>query len=269
LEAGDVDYSYVFPESARADIEDSDTLKLFPYNSTALQFFTLCENFEPFANKLTRQAINLVLNRDDIVLVAAEGNGAPTSFYCNTNTFGYMDIPGYKYDVDRAKALIAEAGYADGFKVKVTAQDAMTQKMAEILMTNLKDIGITAEIEVLESNTAVQNFMGGNYEIGVLGINNAQLDLDYLKIMFKPDGPLNLAKYKNPAIYDNFMAAAQIADQAKRLDAYRELNELFFEEAVYVPVYFPNRAHVMNKKLNITHVGGSSIAEIYNMYWEN
>jgi peptide/nickel transport system substrate-binding protein len=268
LEAGDVDYTYVFPESAKTDIKNSKNLKLLYYDSTALNFFTLNHNVEPLGNKLVRQAINIATNRDDIVLVAYENDAIATSQFCNKNTFGYMDIPGYEFNVERAKELMREAGYEKGFKVKITAQDIMTQKMATIFASNLLEIGIETEIESLESNTAVQNFMKGNYEIGVLGINNAQLDFDFMKIIFQPGGSLNLANYDNPALFEKFKDAAALSEPAARLAVYREINDILLDESVYVPVFFPNRAHAMNVNLDISHIGGSSIAEIYNMQWK-
>jgi peptide/nickel transport system substrate-binding protein len=179
-----------------------------------------------------------------------------------------MDIPGYKLDVNKAKALMEEAGYKNGFSVKLIAQDAMTKKMSEVFADNLSKIGITVTIEMLESNTAVQKFMSGDYEIGVLGLNNAQMDLDFVKILFQPNGSLNLAKYDNKDLYDKFLAAAQISDSTKRLELYKEINGILLTEAVYVPIFFPNRAHAMNAKFSIAYIGGSSIAEIRNMRWD-
>ena len=267
LETGDVDYSYVFPESAKPDIASSNNLKLQYFDSTALQFLTLNHDLAPLSNKLVRQAINLASNRDDIITVAVEGEGRPTSLFANVNTFGYMDMPGYPHDVQRARALMAEAGYANGFSVTATAQDAMTRRVVEVFASNMSQIGINVTIEVLESNTAVRNFMTGNYEIGMLGINNAMLDLDFLKVLFEPNGPLNLANHNNQELYDKFLAAAEPGNSARRLELYREINETLLDLAIYVPFFFPLRAHTMNANLSITHIGGSSIAEIYDMSW--
>lgn len=268
LETGEIDYSYVFPESAKPDIKDNPDLDLFYFDSTSFHFITMNHNVKALSNKKVRQAINIAINRDDVIAVALEGEGKACVIPVNTNTFGYMDVKGYDYDVEKAKSLMKEAGYADGFKLKITAQDPMTKKIAEVAASNLADIGITLEIEVLETNTAVGNFMSGKYEMGVLAINNAQIDADFVKIIYQPDGNLNLANYNNKELYDMFVKAGQLSDKTKRLEIYKQIYDNLIDEAIYVPLFFPNRAHAMSSKISISHVGGSSIAEIYHMNWK-
>lgn len=270
LEAGDVDYTYVYPESAKPDIKENPDLDLFYYDSTALQFFTLNTANEKLSNKLVRQAINYAVNREDIITVAMEGEGVATSQFCNTNTFGYLEgLQGYTRDVEKAKALMAEAGYGDGFSITITAQDAMTNKMAEVLMSNLAEIGITCTIETLESNTAVANFMAGEYEIGVLGINNAQMDFDFMKVLFQPDGSLNLCKYNDAALFQMFADASAVSDTEQRLAIYTSLYEDYLMDlALYVPVFYPNRAHAMSSALTVDYVGGSGIVLFKNIGWK-
>lgn len=268
LETGEIDYTYTYPESSKPDIKANKDLSLIYYDSTSFHFITLNHNVKALSNKQVRQAINLAVNRDDVIIAALEGEGKVCYIPANANTFGYMEVKGYDYDVEAAKALMKTAGYADGFKIKITAQDAMTKKIAEVTAANLADIGITAEIEVLETNTAVGNFMKGDYEMGVLAINNAQLDIDFVKILYEPDGSLNLANYNNNELFDLFVNAGQMNNAGKRLEAYKQIYDILIDEAIYVPLFFPNRAHASNSKLSITYIGGSSIAEIYNMSWK-
>lgn len=268
LETGEIDYSYVFPESAKPDIKKNPDLDLFYFDSTSFHFITLNHDLKELSDKKVRQAINMAINRDDVIAVALEGEGKACFIPANTNTFGYMEIKGYDYDVEKAKSLMKEAGYGDGFKLMITAQDPMTKKIAEVVESNLGEIGITLDIEVLEGNAAVGNFMSGKYELGVLAINNAQLDVDLVKILYQPDGNLNLANYNNKELYDMFEEAGQLGDETKRLELYKQIYDKLIDEAIYVPLFFPDRAHTMNSSLSISHVGGSSIAEIYNMSWK-
>ena len=268
LETGEIDYSYVFPESSKPDIKANKDLTLFYYDSTSFHFITLNHNVEALSNKKVRQAINLAINREDVIAVALEGEGKVCHIPVNTNTFGYMEVKGYDLNVSEAKDLMNAAGYGNGFKIKLTAQDAMTKKIAEVVAANLSEIGITADIEVIETNTAVGNFMKGDYEMGVLAINNAQLDADFIKILYVPDGSLNLANYNNQELFNMFVEAGKLSDPDKRLNIYKQIYDIMIDEAIYVPLFFPNRAHACSSNLNITHVGGSSIAEIYNMSWK-
>jgi len=268
LETGEIDYSYVFPESAKPDIKANKKLALHYFDSTSFHFITLNHKVKALSSKKVRQAINFAINRNDIITIAMEGEGKVAFIPVNTNTFGYQQVKGYDYDVAKAKALMKEAGYENGFKVKLIAQDPMTKKIAEVTAANLADIGITVEVEVQETNTAVSNFMKGNYEMGVLAINNAQMDADFIKVLYEPDGTLNLAKYNNKELYDLFTKAGQLSDADKRLKLYKQIFDITIDEAIYVPLFFPNRAHASDSKLDISYIGGSSIAEIFNMRWK-
>lgn len=268
LESGDTDFSYVYPVASAEDIEANDDLSLAYYDATALQFFTINTQVEKLSNKLVRQAINYAINREDVVIVAAEGLGVPTSQFCNAQTFGYLEgKEGYTYDVEKAKSLMAEAGYADGFTVKVIAQDAMTSKMAQVLSDNLKEINITCEIETQESNTAVNNFMTGNYEIGVLGLNNGAMDFDYIRLIFNYNGTLCLCQAKDENILNQFNEAAALVNDDERLAAYEKLMADIWDAAYYVPVYFPQRAVAMSSALSIDCMRSNGIARIYEMHW--
>lgn len=268
LESGDTDFSYVYPVASTQDITDNKKLELVYYDATALQVFTLNTKNDKLSNKLVRQALNYAINREDTVTVAAEGLGAPTTQYCNAETFGYLKgKEGYTHDVEKAKSLMAEAGYADGFTIKIVAQDAMTSKMAQVLSDNLKEINITCEIETQESNTAISNFQSGNYEIGVFGINNAQMDIDAMNKLFDYTGALCMCQAQDENIRNQFIAAASIVDNDKRLEAYAKLMDDIWDAAYYIPVYFPKRAVVMNSKLSIECMRGNGIAHIYEIHW--
>lgn len=268
LEGGEADYSHVLPAISRDDVEASDDLTLIRYNANALQMFALnCKN-EYLSNKLVRQAINFAIDRESMVLIAGEGEGSATSQFANVGAFGYFpDYSGYTFDVEKAKQLMKDAGYPDGFSIKITAQDDMTNKMASVMASNLAEIGITCEIETIEANTAVANLFSGDYEIGVLGLGNLQNDLDFIKAIFS--GALNMSQNDNVAISAVFDKAAAVSSDEGRLRIYRdELYPLLWDESIYVPVYFPLRAHACNSDLNVAYVPSSGFVELYNMSWK-
>lgn len=270
MEAGDADYSYVVPNTNREDIEANEDLKLVDYNSNVLQFLTLNTQNTYLSNKLVRQAINYAINRDDVVTVAVEGLGVPTTQYCNPDTFGYLEgSEGYTHDVEKAKTLMSEAGYADGFTVKVIAQDEMTSKMAQVFADNLREINITCEIELQESNTAVSNFIAGNYEIGVLGMGNPTLDFIKMASLFK--GNLLLCQATDgqaEEITALFNEAVTHGDDASRLGAYAGVAEEIWDASYYVPVFFPIRSHLLAADLEIDCIRGTGIALIKEMHWD-
>lgn len=273
MESGDADYSYVFPASASEDIEFNEDLKLFPFNSMSLQIFTMNVQNQYLSNKLVRQAINYAVNRDDMVIVAVEGEGRPTSQFCNVGTFGYVEgFEGYTYDLEKAKALMAEAGYADGFTVKLIAQDEMTSKMCQVLADNLRDININVEIEMQESNTAIANYQAGNFEMGVFGIGNSTMDYDSMGRLFTPGNSLMFSQAtaedeQAVKIGELFAEASQLSDPDARLEVYKAATEEIWDAAYYVPCFFPLRSHLLASDLDIECVRGLGVALVKEMHW--
>ncbi|MBQ6510012.1 MAG: ABC transporter substrate-binding protein [Flexilinea sp.] len=274
VESGDADYTYVYPESAKEEVEFNDDLKLFNYNHSSLYFFTMNVKTEYLSNKLVRQAINLAANREDMVIVALEGNGRPSDQICNVGFFGYVDEVYYPHDVEKAKELLAEAGYPDGFTLHMIAQDEQDSKMAQVLADNLREIGINTEIEMQESNTAIANYMAGNYEIGTLGIGNAMQDLDMQKRLFTPGNSLNLSQADESdeqlvKIYNTFVEASQVIDPDTRLEIYKGLNREIADAAYYVPAFFPYRSHLMSSSLDVEGIRPIGIVLVKELHWND
>jgi len=119
----------------------------------------------PFADKRVRQAFALAINRDAIAerLYNGEG-GATSSFFSGPGSFGFNEeISGYAYDPDKAKALMEEAGYGDGFKVLIVtySYDADFPDMptlSQAVLGDLQELGIDGTVQVKEW-TAVKQHM--------------------------------------------------------------------------------------------------------------
>jgi ABC-type transport system substrate-binding protein len=119
----------------------------------------------PFADKRVREALALAIDRDAIAerLYAGEGAGTP-SFFSGPGSFGFNDeISAYPYDLERAKQLMQDAGYGDGFKVRIVtySYDADFPDMptlSQAVLGYLEDLGIDGDVQVKEW-TAVKQHM--------------------------------------------------------------------------------------------------------------
>lgn len=162
LISGQVDINISVGPDEVGQIEGAG-MKVFAAPSTRTMGITLITYREgknvtgPLADKRVRQALNYAVNKQSIIDNIFGGAGAPASQAAVPNAFGYnKDIKPYTYDPDRAKKLLAEAGYADGFKLEVRAvvNSADFRFAYEAAVQDLTKIGIKAEL-------IAQQFAGG------------------------------------------------------------------------------------------------------------
>jgi peptide/nickel transport system substrate-binding protein len=104
----------------------------------------------PWRDVRLRQAVNLAINRDDLIRYAAKGNGVIVPALLAVNAFGYDPaLAPYAFDPDRARALLREAGYPDGLAVTLIATPPL-EIQATVIGKMLEQVGFTVERQILE-----------------------------------------------------------------------------------------------------------------------
>lgn len=271
LEAGEVDYTYQFPAIAISSIEENPNLSLIREESALLHMIFVNNNQEPFDNPAVRQAISYALDKNEILEVAAEGEGVITDIPVNSSTFGYTEnIEGYNHDPDRAAELLADAGYPDGFSASIIASDDADRKIAEVAQFQLARVGIDLEIDMMEIGAAIDDMFSGNYDMGVLAFSNIMLDADFVSLIYDSrlaDGGLNIANYNNPDADDLFEKARKETDEAARLQLYEDAFRIVVGDVAFVPLYFSYNLVGHNEALNVDYISASTLTEVYNLSW--
>ena len=267
LETGEVDFAYVIPMISRQSIVDNPELTTHEFESITFNYSIMNNEIEPFNNLLVRQAINYAVDKEAIIQIAEEGMGKVTDSIFNKHIFGYSEnVKGYEYNPEKAKELLAEAGYPDGFEITLKTMESQ-KKVAQIIQEDLNKIGITANVEVCEKNAYIQDIIGGNYEMGNLGIT-VGTDAEFFSIAFHSTGGLNVSKYNNPRVDALFEEAKTILDKNERIARYEELSQILVDDAVVVPLYFPTKAYAAHKDLKIRYIDSGGTAKLIDMSWQ-
>ena len=163
---------------------------------------------EPFNNTKVRQALCYALNVQDVMDFVADGKGTEVGSSMFP-AFGKYFMPElndtYNTDIEKAKALLAEAGYPDGFEFTITVASNYQQHVdtAQVLKEQFKAIGVTANINLVEWDTWLNDvYIGRNFESTVVGVDASTFSARAMLERFVSDSGKNFMNYNNPE-YDN------------------------------------------------------------------
>lgn len=249
LDRGEIDMmtSNIGPDIQRTVLDDpawQDFIHEKP-SMTSLWMFTNME-MEPFDDVRVRRAINHAINRDAILKIM--GGGTPMYGVYPPGMPGYdPDFRMYPYDLDKAQALLAEAGYPDGFKSELmyhTDYD-LWPALAPIVQQQLAEVGVEVELVpmshtafIAEVNTPKTVPMGFQSWAAVFPDPNDMIGPQFTCDARGTTGANN-SYYCDQELEDMLVEAESMTDLAKRAALYREMNEMIMEDAPHVPLYAP------------------------------
>lgn len=147
LETGSADIAYYIEGTDISRVDSIDGYHIEQGDS--YRYFTVCLSMqEPlFQDERVRTAMCYAIDKEALVRAATNGVGIPINGYCPSAMSGYIDKGATPYDVEQAKKLMAEAGYANGFTIDLHVQpESIYERAAEIIQSYWKEIGITTNI---------------------------------------------------------------------------------------------------------------------------
>lgn len=225
---------------------------------------------EAFSNVKVRQAIACAVNKENLVAVAQDGNGSVAdSFFHPTIMFNCSepDVK-FEYDVEKAKELLAEAGYPDGEGIPDVTVKIMSQyeKYALALQQDLAELGINIKIEIMEANAFVEDLMAGNYEL-MINVSNLGNYISNWEAIFHSDyyDSTNFAKVNDATIDELFDKIGETLDQEEQAGYIYELVNYITENVTYLPLTYLASCTAYDPDLVLTAHPGSTTP--YDVYW--
>lgn len=243
LETGEVDIAYEVLPNDIPRIEDNDELKISSCIGTKVYLLNLNNMTDgPLSNKLVRQAIEYAINKEDLVDAVLYGHGTP-AYNVVPNSVCYQELDARPQNVEKAKALLAEAGYPDGgFSLNIWLDTSnVWYQYATIIQAYLADIGIELNIETMESSTLQKREKEdlSNYDIGTRFINGLTGDARFtLYNLLYSTSSSNLANWTDEKADELIMTGRAIMDPAESVDIYAELYNRIVDEAPVIPLYY-------------------------------
>lgn len=248
LETGAIDVLMGVPADAEMVIEDNPELVLASAPGTNYQYIGFNVTRDVVEDRKVRQAIAYALDKDEI-----------TDFFDGDRT--YVPLPGghyladrfaqsdkihkYEHNIDRAKELLAEAGYPDGVTVTIKTS-AGRSELAQIMREMLMEAGINAEIDLLEWGTFFSDVVEARVQIYLLGWYGV-IDPDGYRFfhsgMTPPDGGANRMYYENPEVDALIEKARTTVDIEEREDLTEEIYSILTYDLPMIFLYsLPDRA---------------------------
>ena len=244
LQAGTADWISSPSIDDWATIQEDENLTLVPAPGADILYLAFTNTAEPFGDVNVRKAVALALDRQRIVDNFFPVGGAVPNHFCN-DTIEYCNLGDnwYEQDVEAAKALLAEAGYPDGFSTTLYYRDVYRSYLPEPgatavdIQSQLKDtLNIDVEVIVMESGEFIAESTTGSLD----GMFLLGWGMDYPHITNSLDYHFNAANPQFgdpfPAIYEPLAEAAQLSDPAQLTELYTAANNAIKENLPMVIV---------------------------------
>lgn len=246
LTTGEIDLADGINPADGAKIEGDSKLQLFERPSMNVGYLGLTVTRPPFDKKEVRQAMNYAIDKQTIIDSFFEGRAESAKNPMPSSISGYNDdIEEYAYDPEKAKELLKEAGLEDGFEMELWAMPVPRPympdgtKVAEVIQSNLADVGIKAKIVSYEWATYLDKASKGEADAFMLGWTGDNGDADnFLYVLLDEDniGSNNYTYFKNEETHKLFLEAQTEVDEDKRNELYMKAQEILHEEAPWVPL---------------------------------
>jgi len=258
LQSGGLDYMGLTPIQFSTQTDTPAFKRHFnKYRYLSFSYTYLGYNLERplFQDRRVRQALTHALNKQEIIDGVLLGLGQPATGPYKPDTWVYNpNIKRYPYDPERARQLLAEAGWSDSdgdgildkdgrkfsFTIVTNQGNDLRAKTGEIIQRRFREVGVEVKLRVIEWASFLKEFINpGNFDATILGWSTGPEPDQYNIWHSSKTGPreLNFVKFKNREVDEQLELGRRTFDQAERKRHYDRIQEILAEEQPYTFLY--------------------------------
>lgn len=262
LKGGSIDLCMRLTTSQAAELGDEFNIEEGTMN--LVQALYLNNEREPLNNEKVRQALCYAINPDEIMDMIANGKGERigTSMYPGLKKFYNDECTNYyEQDFEKAKALLTEAGYGDGFDLEITvcSADQPHVDTAQVIVEQLKNIGVNVKIKPVEWSTWLEEvYAGRNFQTTVVGVDASNLSARAMLERFTSGYSKNFINFSDSEYDAIFQKAIATTDEAEQIQLYKDMEKILTERAANV--YIQDLANLVAIRSNY---GGYEFYPLY------
>ncbi|MGN0266156.1 MAG: glutathione ABC transporter substrate-binding protein [Lachnospiraceae bacterium] len=247
IQSGDAQMIWPVPAENIDALKGDSNVVVGAEEGIVVRYLMMNNQKAPFNDVRVRQAINYAINKDAYCAVVKNGYATPAKSVIGSAVQFYKANDPYPYDIEKAKELLADAGYPDGFTTSIMFSNTTANtKQCEFIKQQLEQVGIKVELNGMES-AIVNEKVQGNYPSGaeaevemyVIGWSPSTGDADWgirplLAIESEPPMSYNICYYENEEVDQLLKDGLNTADVEARKAAYEKAQDIIWEESPLV-----------------------------------
>ena len=253
LQAGEVDIICNIPTTQAEYLESLDGISVVGQPSTRVVWlqFNLVGGPTPLDDVRVRQAINYAVDRDALIAGVLDGYAVKVASISTPEYEGYdPNVQGYTYDVEKAKQLMADAGYADGFDIECSVSPGLLNStdVVQAIASQLAQIGINVTIKQEDSATQRDEIGAGTVApLFLQGLGGPYCDINLIASIGFTEGA-RYCTWVSPEFMDLASQAASEMDAEKRVALYSQMQQMMVDEAPALWLYQQDTLYAYNSK---------------------
>lgn len=210
------------------------------------------------ADPKVREAIDLAINQQAIVDSLLKGTAVPVRSRVPEGVFGSNPdlYNSYVYDINKAKELLAEAGYPDGIEITLTAPRGrypLDGEVAQLMTSMLGEAGIKVNLKLLESSAFLDVYnSNSNEELIMIGLADGLLDASYSLVHYTKDRAAGQTDYYNEEVESLYKLAGRNLNEEERSEQYKKIQEIVAEERPHIFLYQQGANYGISDKISFS-----------------
>lgn len=244
LQTGEADFVYPMPSDQLAAVQGNGDISVNTATSNIMRYVTLNMNLKELSDVKVRQAMNYAIDKDAYIKLMYSGYGLPATSVIPSCINYYKEQTPYTYDLEKAKALLKEAGYENGFSLTLWGDNTTQEiKGMTFIKQQLEQVGIKVEVEAMEPATVSDKIYVDKDQAKVnmwyvnWSASDRSTDSSVRALLYSgmcPPTSANTAYYNSPDFDGYLDKGLSIADPAQLTDIYAKMQETAWNDAPWL-----------------------------------